>query len=142
MGRYYTLQADHSNLKGVDIGPGKQVDAVDQAAAEAYADRTIEEMLGKAWPAAAVPDTIARIANLLGSAELLSIERRNINRAVGGDAGVSNESDTLRKRGLDEIAAIKRGDRGIRLPDGTPDPRWPGSTNVDEGNSTWTVLYP
>lgn len=142
MGRYYTLKANHSHLKDVDIGSGKQLDATDQAAAEAYADKTIEETLFKAWPESAVPDSIKRIANLLGSAELLSIERRNISRTVGGDAGLSNESDTLRKRGLDELAAIRRGERGIRLPNGDWDPLYPGENNPQKGTTSIEVIFP
>lgn len=136
MAGYYTLRSGKGKLKGYTIEAGGAIEPDDATAAEEAARETIDELLGKRWSTdpAETPLTIRRLAHWLAAARLLQ------------DAHASNTdphsiAEKLEQKVLRELAKIRRNRQGIKLRDGSWDPKYPGSNNVEEGTRSNGVEF-
>lgn len=125
---YATLESDRGHLKGKRIEPAGEILPEDVADAERWAQTEIEETLGKRWSLTAIPDTVAKLAEDLAAGWVLERIYRN------GGQGLE-DAQKLVADARAELVRIRAHARGILMPDGTWDPDYPGSRNLDEGRT-------
>lgn len=123
---YKSLQEKSRFLKTLGIGTNKTIRTDEITECEEYADSIIEGKLGKSWATGSVPKLIEKVADLLGSGYAYFFI------LTGQTPKQSEYAENLDKKGMEILQQIADGKIGLKLPDGTWDDDYPGSSNVED----------
>ncbi len=132
MASYCKLESGKGFLKTVDFGAGETITPAEVVKSEEWALEQVDAVLGKRWSTdidddvAGTPKLIREIAEQLAASRVLK-------RSHAGNLDRLDAAQALEDDAMKELLAVRAGKKGIKLRNGSWDPKYPGSNNKEEG---------